>query len=132
MRNFRTAAVAAATALTLGLTGTTVAGAQEDPDNTPTQTQGQNASLSSGLSAAITGGSSAAGNDQGAWEKNEDGDIVAPDVTGEDMFGDDVSDDLPAWAQNWKDVTTVASVGAVVGLIVAAVNAAKYVGLLPS
>lgn len=47
------------------------------------------------------------------------------------MFGDDVSPDLPAWAQNWKDFNTVASVGAVVGLIVAAVNAAKYVGLLP-
>lgn len=129
MRNFRTAAVAAATALTLGLTGTAVAGAQEGDD--VTETQEQNASFSSGITTALSSGSSAAGHDQGAWEENEDGEIVAPEVTGEDMFGEDVSPDLPAWAQNWKDFNTVASVGAVVGLIVAAVNAAKYVGLLP-
>lgn len=128
MRNFRTAAVAAATALTLGLTGTSVASAQEGDD--VTETQEQNASLSSGIATALSSGSSAAGNDQGAWKENEDGQIEAPLVTGEDMFGDDVAD-LPAWAQNWKDFNTVASVGAVVGLIVAAVNAAKYVGLLP-
>ena len=91
--------MAAATALTLGLTGTAVAGAQDTDEET--QTQEQNASLSSAIATALSSGSFAAGNDQEAWKENEDGQIEAPLVTGGDMFGDDVSDDLPGWAQNW-------------------------------
>ena len=86
----------------------------------------------SGGPPALGRGSSAAGNNQGAWDKNENGQIEAPIVTGEDAFGDDVSPDLPAWMRNWKDVTAVATAVAAIGLIVAAVNAAKYIGLLPN
>ena len=129
MRNFRTAAVAAATALTVGLAGTSVATAQDAATET-----GAQETASSNLSSSDGGSSlSAIGHEQEAWQYDDEGNPVVADENlayGTDMFGENQAEG-PAWAENWKDGTLVAVLGSILGAIIGAVNWAKYTGLLP-
>ena len=129
MRNVRTAAVAAATALTVGLAGTSVATAQDTDVETGTQE-----TTSSNLSSSAGGSSlSAIGHDQEAWQYDDEGNPVVENENlayGTDMFGETQAEG-PAWAENWKDGTIVAIIGSILGAIIGAVNLGKYTGLLP-
>ncbi|OFS19832.1 hypothetical protein [Corynebacterium sp. HMSC04H06] len=120
MRNFRTAAVAAATALTVAVSGTAVASAE-------------NANSSS---SSIGSSSSQWGKDLGAWTEGEDGKPVIEDdnqVSGVDLFGSEKADDedLPDWAVLFRDTTIAGGVLSLVGGLIAAYNYAVFNGILP-
>ena len=123
MRNFRTAAVAAATAVTVAFGGTAVASAESSATN-------ENTTSSSSSSSSLT----QLGKDWGAWSEGEDGKpVVEADdqVTGEDMFGKEVAKDIPEWASNWKKAATALGITSVIGAIIGAYNYAVYNGIIP-
>ncbi|WJY89978.1 hypothetical protein [Corynebacterium confusum] len=118
MRNFRTAAVAAATALTVAFSGTAIASAEESS------------------SSSIGSSSSQWGKDLGAWTEGEDGKPVIKDenqVSGVDLLGSEKADDedLPDWAVLFRDTTIAGGVLSLVGGLIAAYNYAVFNGILP-
>lgn len=122
MRNFRTAAVAAATAVTVAFGGTAVASAETPSTNENTTSSSSSSSLTQ------------LGKDWGAWTEGEDGKpVVTPNnqVTGEDMFGTETSEDIPEWASNWKKGATALGITSIVGAIIGAYNYAVYTGIVP-
>ena len=122
MRNFRTAAVAAATAVTVAFGGTAVASAESSTANENTGSSFSSSSLTQ------------LGKDWGAWSEGEDGKpVVKPEnqVTGEDMFGKETSDSIPEWASNWKKGATALGITSIVGAIIGAYNYAVYNGIVP-
>ena len=122
MRNFRTAAVAAATAVTVAFGGTAVASAESSTTNENTGSSFSSSSLTQ------------LGKDWGAWSEGEDGKpVVEADdqVTGEDMFGKEVAKEIPKWASNWKKGATALGITSVIGAIIGAYNYAVYNGILP-
>lgn len=124
MRKIRHTLVAAATAVSLTLTGTAVAGAQTDEAET-----------ASPLAALSSGGSSGLGHQQDAWDEDEDGNPIIRDeqqVTGENLLGDTTADDNPDWAENWRSLTTLGIVGSVLGAIIGGINWLKFQGILPA
>lgn len=105
MRKIRNVAIAGATALALTFGGVSAATAEEN--------DGENVSLSSQLSSVPTGGSSAFGD---ANEADDRG-------TGEDALGEETDDEAtPEWLGKWRDLTTLAGLGTVLGAIIGAVN----------
>ena len=122
MRNFRTAAVAAATAVTVAFGGTAVASAESSSTNENT--------TSSSSSSSFT----QLGKKKGAWSEGEDGKpVVKPEnqVTGEDMWGTEISENIPEWASDWKKGATALGITSVIGAIIGAYNYAVYNGLIP-
>ena len=122
MRNFRTAAVAAATAVTVAFGGTAVASAESSTANENTGSSFSSSSLTQ------------LGKDWGAWSEGEDGKpVVEADdqVTGEDMFGKEVAKEIPEWASNWKKGATALGITSVIGAIIGAYNYAVYNGIVP-
>ena len=118
MRNFRTAAVAAATALTVAFSGTAIASAEESS------------------SSSIGSSSSQWGKDLGAWTEGEDGKPVIKDenqVSGVDLLSSEKADDedLPDWAVLFRDTTIAGGVLSLVGGLIAAYNYAVFNGILP-
>ena len=118
MRNFRTAAVAAATALTVAFSGTAIASAEESS------------------SSSIGSSSSQWGKDLGAWTEGEDGKPVIKNdnqVSGVDLLGSEKADDedLPDWAVLFRDTTIAGGVLSLVGGLIAAYNYAVFNGILP-
>ncbi|OFN77992.1 MULTISPECIES: hypothetical protein [unclassified Corynebacterium] len=123
MRNFRTAAVAAATAVTVAFGGTAVASAETNNN--------EGTSSFSSSSSSLT----QLGKKWGAWEEGEDGKpVVTPDnqVTGEDMFGTETSDKIPDWASYWKKGTIALGISSVIGAVIGAYNYAVYNGIIPA
>lgn len=125
MRNFRTAAVAAATAVTVAFGGVTVASAAEN----------EQPSAIEKLSSGIENGSSATsiGKATEAWTEEDGKPVITADnqITGEDGFGNEQKEIKPAWFDLWKGGTIAASVVAVIGGLIAAYNQAVYTGILP-
>ena len=122
MRNFRTAAVAAATAVTVAFGGTAVASAETSSTNENTTSSSSSSSLTQ------------LGKKKGAWSEGEDGKpVVKPEhqVTGEDMFGKETSETIPEWASNWKKGATALGITSVIGAIIGAYNYAVYNGIIP-
>ena len=122
MRNFRTAAVAAATAVTVAFGGTAVASAESSTANENTGSSFSSSSLTQ------------LGKKKGAWSEGEDGKpVVKPEdqVTGEDMFGKETSENIPEWASDWKKGATALGITSVIGAIIGAYNYAVYNGILP-
>ena len=122
MRNFRTAAVAAATAVTVAFGGTAVASAETPSTNENT--------TSSSSSSSFT----QMGKKKGAWSEGEDGKpVVKPEnqVTGEDMWGTEISENIPEWASDWKKGATALGITSIVGAIIGAYNYAVYNGIVP-
>ena len=122
MRNFRTAAVAAATAVTVAFGGTAVASAESSTANENTGSSFSSSSLTQ------------LGKDWGAWSEGEDGKpVVEADdqVTGEDMFGKEVAKEIPEWASNWKKGATALGITSVIGAIIGAYNYAVHNGIIP-
>ena len=123
MRNFRTAAVAAATAVTVAFGGTAVASAADSSSTNENTT-------SSSSSSSFT----QMGKDWGAWSEGKDGKpVVEADnqVTGEDMWGTETSENIPEWASNWKKGATALGITSVIGAIIGAYNYAVYNGIIP-
>ncbi|OFT84487.1 hypothetical protein [Corynebacterium sp. HMSC29G08] len=155
MRNIRTAAVAAATALTVALGGTTVAFAEETTENTTTTTDQQdNGSAKKEDNKGSAQKDSTKGDKAvifvGKQEGDKDfGNVVSDGTKGlfggkgsskyfkdsdkefypTDAFGKKTRvEEVPQWARYWIDGTVVAGIGALVGMIIAAVNFASYNG----
>ena len=122
MRNFRTAAVAAATAVTVAFGGTAVASAEPSTTNENTTSSFSSSSLTQ------------LGKKKGAWSEGEDGKpVVKPEdqVTGEDMFGKETAEGIPEWASDWKKGATALGITSVIGAIIGAYNYAVYNGIIP-
>lgn len=123
MRNFRTAAVAAATALTVAFSGTAIASAE---DNVSEDTKSSSSSSSF----------SQWGKDLGAWSEGEDGKPVIKDenqVSGVDLLGSEKAndEDIAPWAVLFRDATIAGGVLSLVGGLIAAYNYAVFNGILP-
>ncbi|WP_347305907.1 hypothetical protein [Corynebacterium sp. SA-MJD20WY100] len=117
MRNFRTAAVALATATTVAFGGVSAATAAE------TENTGALSAAAKGASSEGEGSlSSKAGNATGA-------DTPA---NGRDLLGSSVNDEKnPQWAQLWRDTTYVGVAAAAVSVAAATYNFAVYNGVIP-
>ncbi|MCS5480712.1 hypothetical protein NYP18_13765 [Corynebacterium sp. YIM 101645] len=115
MRNFRTASVAATTALALTFAGTSVAYADSED-----RKDGRGSTIPT---------SSQIGKEWGAWTDSEDGPVVEDEnkVTGTDLLGSSVSDDNPEWADNWRDMTYLGIAGSTIGSIFAGLNWLNFV-----
>lgn len=115
MRNFRTAAVAAATAATVAFSGTAIASAEE-----------QGSASNNETTQSSTGSS--------AWEIGKDlGVQDDPDVKGVDLFGSSIDEDAtPEWAKVWREGTYLIAGTAVLGAIIGAYNYAVHEGILPN
>ena len=124
MRNFRTAAVAAATAASVAFAGTSVAFAAENTEET---------SLSSELSSA---NEKVKKDDSDATLSSKWGDATEGDkkVTGADLFGENTADDTtnPTWAKAWREGTYAAIGSAIAGALFAAYNFAVYNHIIPA
>lgn len=121
MRNFRTAAVAAATAVAVSFAGTTVATAQsstEAPAASDAATATEAPTLSSKLGDATNADNNVIGTDLlGSSTKDENGKELAADSE---------------WALIWRDATYAAVAAGVVGALIAAYNYAVYNHIVPS
>ena len=113
-------AVALSGALALG--GTAVASAESSTTNENT-----GSSLSSSSLTQL-------GKEWGAWTPGEDGKpVVTADnqVTGEDMFSKETSENIPDWASKWKKGAAALGITSIVGAIIGAYNYAVYNGIVP-
>lgn len=119
MRNFRTAAVAAATAATVAFGGVAVASADERP------------SLGQNLSSVFDG----VKNDEGEYPTlsskfgaNADKD---QQVTGHDLLGEKKGENNPLWGEIWRDGTVALGITSAIGALIGAYNYAVYNGFIP-
>lgn len=153
MRNFRTAAVASATALTVFVGGTAIASAQDaDKPETPNtnasgQENGQDNTKQDdkkkGDKQVIFVGKQEG--DKSFGEVISDGTKGLFDGKGSSHYFDDAdkpfyptdafgektnAEEVPQWARYWIDGTVVAGIGALVGLVIAGINFASYNGLI--
>lgn len=104
MHKLRNAVIAGAAAVALTLGGTAVAGAEETVED--------NGSFSA-PSFGSSGGSSALGDNTEADDRG----------TGEDALGEEIDEEAtPEWLGIWRDLTTVAGVGTILGAIVGIFN----------
>ena len=126
MRNFRTAAVAAATAASVAFAGTSVAFAED--------TETENTSLSSELSSAHD--KVKENEDEKATLSSKWGDATDADtgVSGADLFGKNTADDTtnPTWAKAWREGTYAALGTAIAGALITAYNFAVYNNFVPA
>ena len=120
MRNFRTAAVAAATAASVAFAGTSVAFAAETEETT----------LSSELSSAYDE-VKADDSDASLSSKWGDATDADQDVAGADLFGENVADDTtnPTWAKAAREGLYGT---AIAGALIAAYNFAVYNKIVPA
>ncbi len=143
MRNFRTAAVASATALTVALGGVATASAAEPTPTTTTTTttpekpKADRQVIFAGkqegdkeIGKVISDGTKGLFSNKGSshyFDKEEnEKDFYVTDAFGKET---DVTK-VPQWARYWIDGTVIAGIGALVGLIIAGFNFASYNGLI--
>ncbi|MEY8577506.1 hypothetical protein AALI21_04240 [Corynebacteriaceae bacterium 6-324] len=139
MRNFRTAAVAAATAVAVSFTGMTAASAQDEQqheDNASSFVEGSSV-LSSDRAQDVL---SSENTEESPNMSSKIGDLMNADedASGSEIFGDEKGNqgdngDItnPGWARLWRDGNVVAAIGTVVGGIIAAYNYGVYNGFFP-
>lgn len=124
MRNFRTAAVAASTAVAVAFGGATAASAEDAPV--------KEENLSSNLSSAFDN------------YKEQDGEFVTlsskwgaatqadKEVIGGNLLGERTHDESNAlWSKIWRDGTYALLGTAAAGAVIAAYNYAVYTGIVP-
>lgn len=141
MRNFRTAAVAAATAFAVSFTGITAASAQEDDQQ---QHENSDSSFVEGSSVLSSDSAqetlSSDDSEQYPTLSSKFGDLMnaGEDTSGSELIGDkkgnqedngDVTN--PGWARLWRDGNVVAVIGTIVGGAIAAYNYGVYNGFFP-
>lgn len=132
MRNFRTAAVASATALTVLAGGTAIASAEDAQNET---TSGDKAVVFVGkqdgdkdFGKVSSDGTEGLFGGKGSSQYFDDKDEPFYPT---DAFGNTTNkEDVPQWARYWIDGSVVAAIGALVGLVIAGFNFAFYNGWL--
>ena len=132
MRNFRTAAVALATATTVAFGGVSAASAADLEDGgKPYGSSNWGASAEAGIEA----GKKVSENDNkeqslsSKWAGETEGTKPAQ---GQKLLGSSVDDETnPLWAKLWRDGTYAALAASVIGGLIAAYNQAVYTGILP-
>ena len=123
MRNFRTAAVAAATAATVAFGGVAVASAED--------TTNERASLGENLSSVIKDTKADEGEYPTLSSKigaNADKDKK---VTGHDLLGEKKGENNPRWGEIWRDGTVALGITSAIGALIGAYNYAVYNGIIP-
>lgn len=154
MRNFRTAAVASATALTVFVGGTAIASAEENKDPETTATAEQNGQDDTKKPEEKKSDKDKQVIFAGKQEGDKSfGDVVKDGTAGlfngkgsskyfdekdterlfypTDAFGEKTNPEaVPQWARYWIDGTIVAGIGALVGLVIAGINFASYNGFI--
>ena len=133
MRNFRTAAVASATALTVLAGGTAIASA-EDADATETASKDEavvsedTQERDKGFGEIVSDGTEGLFGGKGSSQYFDDKDEPFYPT---DAFGNKTNEeDVPQWARYWIDGSIVAAIGALVGLVIAGLNFSFYNGWL--
>mgnify|MGYP006924761765 FL=1 len=133
MRNFRTAAVASATALTVLAGGTAIASAQ-DADATETASKDEavvsedTQERDKGFGEIVSDGTEGLFGGKGSSQYFDDKDEPFYPT---DAFGNKTNkEDVPQWARYWIDGSIVAAIGALVGLVIAGLNFSFYNGWL--
>ena len=130
MRNFRTAAVASATALTVLAGGTSIASAQTET------TEGNDRQVifvgeqdgDKAFGDIVSDGSSGLSSQQGSSQYFDDKDDPFYPT---DAFGKNTNEEkVPQWARYWIDGSVVAAIGALIGLVIAGLNFSFYNGWL--
>ena len=132
MRNFRTAAVASATALTVLAGGTAIASAEDAQNET---TSNDKAVVFVGkqegdkdFGKVVSDGTEGLFGGKGSSQYFDDKDEPFYPT---DAFGNKTNkEDVPQWARYWIDGSIVAAIGALVGLVIAGFNYAFYNGWL--
>ena len=132
MRNFRTAAVASATALTVLAGGTAIASAEDAQNET---TSNDKAVVFVGkqegdkdFGKVVSDGTEGLFGGKGSSQYFDDKDEPFYPT---DAFGNTTNkEDVPQWARYWIDGSIVAAIGALVGLVIAGFNFAFYNGWL--
>ena len=140
MRNFRTAAVAAATAFAVSFTGITAASAEE----TEQQHTDSESSFVEGSSVLSSDDAQSTLSSENTEESpnlsSKVGDLMnaGEDASGSEIFGDEKGNDgdngdvtNPGWARLWRDGNVVAVIGTIVGGAIAAYNYGVYNGFFP-
>jgi len=129
MRNFRTAAVASATALTVLAGGTAIASAEDAQNET---TSNDKAVVFVGkqegdkdFGEVVSDGTEGLFGGKGSSQYFDDKDEPFYPT---DAFGN--KEDVPQWARYWIDGSIVAAIGALVGLVIAGLNFSFYNGWL--
>lgn len=149
MRNFRTAAVASATALTVAFGGVAVASAEttetpatteasyEKPADRPrSETKDKDNSVAfkgfdgregdKSFNESISDGVSGKGSSHYVTKEDRETPFYGVDAFGKEKN----AEALPQWARIWIDGTIVSAIGALVGLVIAGFNFASYNGLI--
>ena len=133
MRNFRTAAVATATALTVVAGGTAIASAEEGTTETNSKDKavvfvGKQKETDKDFGEVVSDGTKGLFDGKGSSKYfNDEQDPFYPT----DAFGNKTNaEDVPQWARYWIDGSIVAAIGALVGLVIAGFNFAFYNGWL--
>ena len=132
MRNFRTAAVASATALTVLAGGTAIASAEDAQNET---TSNDKAVVFVGkqegdkdFGKVVSDGTEGLFGGKGSSQYFDDKDEPFYPT---DAFGNKTNkEDVPQWARYWIDGSIVAAIGALVGLGIAGLNFSFYNGWL--
>ena len=132
MRNFRTAAVASATALTVLAGGTAIASAEDAQNET---TSNDKAVVFVGkqegdkdFGEVVSDGTEGLFGGKGSSQYFDDKD---KEFYPTDAFGNKTNkEDVPQWARYWIDGSIVAAIGALVGLVIAGLNFSFYNGWL--
>ena len=132
MRNFRTAAVASATALTVLAGGTAIASAEDAQNET---TSDDKAVVFVGkqegdkdFGEVVSDGTEGLFGGKGSSQYFDDKD---KEFYPTDAFGNKTNkEDVPQWARYWIDGSVVAAIGALVGLVIAGLNFSFYNGWL--
>lgn len=131
MRNFRTAAVASATALTVIAGGTAIASAEE-----PAPTDGKDRQVifagkqdgDKDFDEVVSDGVKGLVDQKGSSQFFNDSDKPFFPT---DAFGNKTNpESVPQWARYWIDGSIVAAIGSLVGLVIAGLNYAFYNGWL--
>ena len=134
MRNFRTAAVASATALTVVAGGTAIASAEDAQNET---TSNDKAVVFVGkqegdkdFGKVVSDGTKGVFDGKGSSKYFDDEDTEKPFYP-TDAFGNKTNaEDVPQWARYWIDGSVVAAIGALIGLVIAGLNFSFYNGWL--
>ncbi|WP_018298037.1 hypothetical protein [Corynebacterium lubricantis] len=130
MRKFRTAALAAATALTVSLAGTSIVSAQEAPvaEGYETGSSDRYENGSSELTELTLNGLSSG---EGLGPVGDATDADTP-VNATDILGNERdAEAAPQWANLWATIVDLGVVGSLLGGIIAAYNYAVYNGMIP-
>lgn len=127
MRNFRMATIAGATAVAVAFGSTSVAFAEDAPENStaPTTTEQQQSQEGRGEFDRVAepikadgGSSTRIGKALGGWSKDTEGKTIEHGADGTEIFGSEKNlSSQPVWAQLLYSLNLITVIGALIGLV---------------